>query len=144
MANAGIFDKMKFAPYRYVEFPKVVRDAEGHELGTAVDADEEAELLAKGWANKPAVDLERDDITQDTETGVWFVNGIAATKDQIVYIQAARAGAKAAAKLAGPVAAPPNQPTQHPDGAPIKRGPGRPTNAELAARATAGQPGQVP
>lgn len=128
------------APYRYVEYPKVVRDGDGYELGTATDADHEAELRAKGRKSGDPVDLERDEIAQ--VEGVFFVNGAAATELQTAYIKAARKGAQVAQATGvdanAPVPELADAPTQHPDGTPIKRGPGRPSNAEIAARKAAG------
>lgn len=107
--------------YRYVEYPKIIRDSEGFELGTAQDADDEAELRARGRVGKDVVDLERDSIEQ--VEGAFFVNGIAATAVQVAFIQAARAGARAAGNLKAAQPAPElaTAPTQHPDGTEIKK-----------------------
>lgn len=107
--------------YRYVDYPKIIRDSEGFELGTAQDAGEEEDLRARGRKSLDPVDLERDEIAQ--VEGAFFVNGVAATAQQVAYIQAARAGARAAGNLKAAQPAPElaTAPTQHPDGTTIKK-----------------------
>lgn len=122
MPNGLIFEKIKFAPYAYVDYPKVVRDNEGYELGTAADADEEAELLERGRANRPPVDLAKDEIAQIE--GVIHVNGLAATKEQVLYIQGARAAVAqdpGAKQGAAPIPEAAEAPTQRPDGKPVRK-----------------------